>query len=89
MIGRKVWSSVSLISIRQHTSAYVSIREHVLILLYMCPHTTKYVSSYYYMHQSPSSGKTRPPRMNATRLVRQRGGVTAAVEEEEQEEQEE
>jgi hypothetical protein len=40
------------------------------------------------MHQRPSSGKTRPPRMNATRLVRQRGGVAAAavvVEEEEEE----
>ena len=47
------------------------------------------VSSYYYVHQRPSSGKTRPPRMNATRLVRQRGGVPAAAAAEEEEEEEE
>ncbi len=48
------------VSIRQHTSAYVSIRQHtvvshrqcyvgVVILPYMCPHTTVCVSSYYYV----------------------------------------
>ncbi len=38
------------VSIRQHTSAYVSIRmcmcAYILVLLYMSPRTTIYVSSY-------------------------------------------
>ncbi len=54
-----VYKSV-YVSIRQHTSAYASIRQHtveshrqcyigVVILPYMCPHTTVCVSSYYYV----------------------------------------
>ncbi len=53
-VQNSIWSTVSVLNIATHRSCsiYVSASYSisVLILLYMCPHTTIYVSSYCYKY---------------------------------------